>query len=136
METNWRPCVITRFWQVPDQAYSEELDPVVTRQKLTRISHYPDRRFKSIRKYMIRNEPRNDDPARDDSVKRDSVYSEPGAVWTRSFPKIPGAAPRCQMRGGDACKPKNGSRWCPKRSSGLTRRKQRRTFQKSRKTVC
>ena len=46
--------VITRFWQVPDQTYSEELDPVVTRQKLTRIGHYPDHRFKSTRKRMIR----------------------------------------------------------------------------------
>ena len=74
---------------------------------------------KSIRKCMIQNEPRNDDPARDDSVKRDSVYSEPGAVWTRSFPKIPGAAPRCQMRGGDACKPKKWKSVVPKKEFGI-----------------
>ena len=37
-------------------------DSVVTRQELTRISHYPSHRFKSTRKWMIRNGLGNDDP--------------------------------------------------------------------------
>ena len=44
------------------QAYSEEMDPVETQQELTRISHYPSHRFKSTRKWMIRNGLGNDDP--------------------------------------------------------------------------
>ena len=68
---------------------------------------------------MIRNEPRNDDPARGDSVNRDSVYSEPGAVWTRSFPKIPGAAPRYQTRGDDACKAQKWKSVMPKKEFGI-----------------
>ena len=44
------------------QAYSEELDPVETRQELTRISQCPSHRFESTRKWMIRNGLGNDDP--------------------------------------------------------------------------
>ena len=62
------------------QAYSEEMDPVETQQELTRISHYPSHRFKSTRKWMIRNGLGNDDP----------VYSEPavGLEVSRRFQEL------------------------------------------------
>ena len=105
------------------QAYSEELDPVETQQKLTRISHYSDHRFKFTRKYMIRSEPRNDDPKgviRSTKIRFTRSPVQFGLEISRRFQKLRQDARREVMM---LARPKNGSRWCPKRSSGLTRRK-------------
>ena len=78
--------VITRFWQVSDSSLpggdgNSMIRQESTRQKLTRISHYPGHRIKPTQKKMDDSERTWDDSAGDDSVcRQDPVYSKPGAA--------------------------------------------------------